>query len=256
MATSLDLNGVSTWYDVHGSGEPLVLFHPGLVDARALAPHPLDALAARFTVYTPERRGHGHTPDVDGPFRFEDFADDAIAFIDAVIGGPAHLVGVSDGAIVALLVAHRRPDLAGRLAVIAAPYHVEGWIPEAIDLDNQPPSFMAELYAEVSPDGADHYPTVVAKAAQMHLVGPSLTADDLRHVTARTLVMLGDDDEVVLEHAVSLYRSVPDAELAIVPGTSHGLLVEKPELCNRILTDFLVHEPVVTMAPIRRRSGS
>jgi pimeloyl-ACP methyl ester carboxylesterase len=86
----------------------------------------------------------------------------------------------------------------------------------------------------------------------MHLDGPKLTSDDLRTVRCRTLVMVGDDDEVTLEHAVDFYRAVPNAELAVVPGTSHGLLVEKPDLCNKIMVDFLSLEPVQTVAPIRR----
>jgi pimeloyl-ACP methyl ester carboxylesterase len=67
--------------------------------------------------------------------------------------------------------------------------------------------------------------------------------------------MLGDDDEVTLEHAITLYRALPNAELAVIPGTSHGLLVEKPELCNTIIVDFLSKEPMPTFAPIRRASA-
>ena len=55
-------------------------------------------------------------------------------------------------------------------------------------------------------------------------------------------------------HAIALYRGLPDAELAVIPGTSHGLLVEKPTLCNTIIVDFLTTDPVPTMAPIRRRA--
>jgi pimeloyl-ACP methyl ester carboxylesterase len=68
----------------------------------------------------------------------------------------------------------------------------------------------------------------------------------------RTLIMVADDDEVRFEHAVAMYRGLPDAELAVVPGTSHGLLVEKPELCNFLMTEFLTKDPVQTFAPIRR----
>jgi pimeloyl-ACP methyl ester carboxylesterase len=66
MARYVDLNGLHTWYEDLGVGPPLVLLHPGGVDSRALGPN-LDALASRFHVFTPERRGHGHTPDVEGP---------------------------------------------------------------------------------------------------------------------------------------------------------------------------------------------
>jgi pimeloyl-ACP methyl ester carboxylesterase len=87
----------------------------------------------------------------------------------------------------------------------------------------------------------------------MHAEEPTLTgASELHGVSSRTLVMVGDDDEVTLEHAVALYRGITDAELAVVPGTSHGLLVEKPALCNSILADFLTTDPVPTMAALRR----
>jgi pimeloyl-ACP methyl ester carboxylesterase len=68
--------------------------------------------------------------------------------------------------------------------------------------------------------------------------------------------MVADDDEVRLEHATSLYRGLPDAEPAVITGTSHGLLHEKPALCNRIIVDFLTSDPVPTIAPARRASAA
>jgi pimeloyl-ACP methyl ester carboxylesterase len=64
--------------------------------------------------------------------------------------------------------------------------------------------------------------------------------------------MVGDDDEMPLHHSATFANAVPVGELAVVPGTSHGLLVEKPDLCNRILLDFLTRDAVETLAPIRR----
>jgi pimeloyl-ACP methyl ester carboxylesterase len=93
MAGYVQLGDVNTWYDEDGEGEPLVLLHPGGADARAFAPN-IDAMAARFQVFTPERRGHGHTPDVDGPITYELMATDTIAFLETVVGGPAHLVAL------------------------------------------------------------------------------------------------------------------------------------------------------------------
>jgi pimeloyl-ACP methyl ester carboxylesterase len=254
VAQYVELNGVRTWYEEYGEGEPLVLLHPGGagVDARAFGPN-LGSLSARFRVFTPERRGHGHTPDVEGPITFDAMGADTVAFLESVVGGPAHLVGCSDGATVALLTALRRPELVRRLVLVAGVFHHRGWLPEAIDPDTEPPAFLAELYAEVSPDGPEHYPAIVAKLARMHTVEPTLSAADLGAVGSRTLVMVGDDDEVTLEHAIEAYRALPDAELMVVPGTSHGLLVEKPELCNGVILDFLTTDPVRTMAPIRRR---
>jgi pimeloyl-ACP methyl ester carboxylesterase len=253
MADYVELLGVRTWYDERGEGEAVVLLHPGGagVDARAWGPN-LEALSAGFRVFTPERRRHGRTPDVDGPITFDLMAQDTVAFLETVVGEPAHLVGCSDGAIVALLVALRRPDLVRQLAFIAGVFHYQGWAPGVLDATADPPEFLERLYAELSPDGPDHYPVIVEKLARMHASEPTLTPSELNQIQARTLVMVGDDDEVTLEHAITLYRNLPNAELAVIPGTSHGLLVEKPALCNRLIVDFLTTDPVATLAPIRR----
>lgn len=137
----------------------------------------------------------------------------------------------------------------------AGVFHYEGWWPQVIDPNNEPPAFLEDSYAELSPDGAVHYRVVVDKLVSLHQIAPTLTAEDLGTIPCRTLVMFGDDDEVRLEHAIALYRALPDAELAVIPGTSHGLLVEKPELCNKIVVDFLTTDPVATFAPIRRASA-
>ena len=250
-----ELAGVSMWYEERGRGDPCVLLHPGGagVDSRALTPA-VDALSQVFHAYTPEQRAHGRTPDVDGPISYELMAKDTITFIERVIGQPVYLLGYSDGAVVALIVAQRRPDLVRRLVFIAGVFHRDGWA--AGVLDGEPPEFLKQSYGEISPDGIGHYEVVVAKLATMHAAEPALTPHDLRNITPRTLVMVGDDDEVRLEHAVEMYRSLPDSELAVVPGTSHGLLVEKPALCNLIITEFLTKDAVQTFAPIRRAHRS
>jgi pimeloyl-ACP methyl ester carboxylesterase len=246
-----ELPSVRMWFDAHGQGEPCVMLHPGGagVDSRALDPN-LGALADIFRVYTPEQRGHGRTPDVAGPVSYELMAEDTIAFIDTVIGAPVFLFGCSDGAVVALTVALRRPDLVRRLVFAAGVFHHDGWA-EGV-LDGEPPEFLRQSYSELSPDGAGHYEVMVGKLADMHASEPALTGADLRALACRTLIMVADDDEVRLEHAIEAYRSLPDAELAVVPGTSHGLLVEKPGLCNLLITEFLTKEPAATFAPIRR----
>src|SRR5262245_16923289 len=205
-----------------------------MASARAYEPN-IGALAERLRVFTPERRGHARTADVEGPISYELMAEDTIAFIETVIGGPAHVAGMSDGAIVALLVALRRPDLVPRLACIAGVFHRDGWLPEAVDPDQPLHPMIVKGYEELSPDGPEHFPVFAAKMRRMHGSEPALTAADLGLVESRTLVMVGDDDEVVLEHAIQMYRSIRDAELAVVPGTSHGLLYEKAALTNTML---------------------
>jgi pimeloyl-ACP methyl ester carboxylesterase len=255
MGTYVQTGDVNTWYDEHGEGDPLVLLHGGLVDARFFEPN-LGALAEHFHVYTPERRGHGHTPDVPGPITYQLMADDTIAFLETVVREPADLVGHSDGAFVAMLVAMQRPELVKRLVMISGGFSKAGeavpdmeWDVDAIT------EFLGPAYAEVSPDGAGHFRVVAAKIGEMAAKEPNLKAADLAAVTARSLVMFSDDDLVTMGHVVEMYDALPNAELAVVPGTSHFLTQEKPHLVNALVLDFLTREPVKTVAAIRRAQG-
>ena len=113
----VNAGGVHTYYEVSGEGEPLVMLHGGLATAESWAMQ-VPALAERYRVYVPERRGHGRTPDVGGPITYEMMAADTAAFLDAAGTGATHLVGWSDGAVVGMPVALRRPELVLKLAVI------------------------------------------------------------------------------------------------------------------------------------------
>jgi pimeloyl-ACP methyl ester carboxylesterase len=256
MGKYVQLGAVKTWYDEHGSGQPLVLLHGGLVDARWFAPN-LAPLAERFHVYTPERRGHGHTPEVPGPITYQLMADDTIAFLDTVVGEAADLVGHSDGAFVAMLVAMQRPQLVNRLVMISGGFNKSGEANPDMEWDvDQIAQFLGPAYGEVSPDGIDRFKVVATKIGEMAAVEPNLQASELAKVTQRSLVMFSDDDLVTLTHAVEMYDALPNAELAVVPGTSHFLTQEKPHLVNSIVLDFLTNEPVPTIAGIRRaRAG-
>jgi hypothetical protein len=81
---------------------------------------------------------------------------------------------------------------------------------------------------------------------------PHIPVDDLGRISAPTLVVMGDDDLMSVEHSAALFRAIPNSELAVVPGASHAVVIEKPELLNRIVLDFLENEPVPTMMPVRR----
>ena len=251
MKTIKVSTGVDTFYADRGRGLPLVMLHPGLVDSRALD-GAAEALSEDFHVYTPDRRGHGRTPDVDGPLTYDLMADDTIAFIEAIDEGPVKLMGYSDGAVVALLVTKKRPDLVERLVFAAGVFNRDGWETDVLDADAEPPHFMKESYGEVSPDGIDHYDVVSAKVAEDHKTEPSLRAGDLTTIFTRTLIMIGDDDEVRLEHSIEALRSLPDAELAVIPGASHAFLVEKQSLALHIISEFLIKIAAETFAPIRR----
>ncbi|WP_330184028.1 alpha/beta hydrolase [Nocardia sp. NBC_01503] len=253
---NIQLGDVAAWYDVHGDGESVVLLHGGFVDSRMFAPA-MPSLVGRFRVYKTDRRGHGHTPDVDGPISYDAMATDLIAFLEKVVGEPAHLVGHSDGANVGLLVALRRPDLVRKLVMISGNFNYEGIVPGILDdfEEESVQRYLAGNYGEVSPDGEDHFPIVARKLAEMWESQPDLTPADLRALTTPTLVVSGDDDAVTLEHTIALYRAIPDSQLAVIPGASHLLVMEKPNEVYALIADFLGKDPIPTRQPIRRRAA-
>jgi len=246
----IDVDGVDTYYEVTGNGDPLILLHGGLCPAEtfdALTP----VLAERYRVYVPERFGHGRTPDIDGPITYENMAQHTIDLMDALGLESAHLAGWSDGALVAVLVALRRPKLVRKLVFLEQYITLEGAPPGYVDfmasmsVESLPP-FLVELYGALSPDGPEHFGVVFDKLHQLWVGETGVELTDLEHVTAPTLVLVGDDGQTP-EHAAAIHRALPDSQLAVVPGTSHGVAMEKPHVVNQLILDFLADEQVPKM---------
>lgn len=257
MGQYVELGRWRDWYEERGSGDPVVLLHGGL-STNEMWGAQMPALAKRFHVLAPERHAHGHSPDVEGPLSYDDMAAETIAFLEAVLAQPAHLVGWSDGGIVGLLVAISRPDLVRKLVVIGTNYDTAGLAPrmlegmQAMAPDAPDMAMFRDLYTAASPDGPEHWPAVVEKSKTMFTTQPHIPVGDLDRIQAPTLVLVGDDDIIDLSHTVALFHALPNAQLAVVPGTSHGVPMEKPELVNRLILDFLENEPAPTLMPVRR----
>lgn len=226
----------------------------GFSDSRDFAGN-LDTLSSHHRLLLPERRGHGHTADVDGPITIENMAADMVAFIEQVAGGPAALVGYSAGASVALWAATQRPDLVSALVTISGAFDPVGLIIRP-DADGEWPPQIIAAYGEVSPDGEAHFPVIARKIAASVDEGSPLTAADLGRVSFPALVVAADDDIVTLEHTIDLYRALPDGHLAIVPGSSHLLLHEHPELCTQLVGTFLAGHRGPRLMPVSRGGES
>lgn len=240
----VDADGLTTYYEVNGAGDPLLLLHGGFCSAETFD-RLTSGLAAAYRVYLPERRGHGRTPDAEGPITYKIMAEDTIAFMDALEIRDAHLVGWSDGGVVGLQVALQRPDLVRTLVLIGTALNHDGLPAQAREMLSGGmtpeilPPFLRQLYANVSPDGPEHFDVVFNKLKATWETEPSFDLSELERVSVPTLFMLGDGDMVTVEHAAAVQRAIPDAQLAIVPGASHGLPMEKPEFVSRLVVDFL-----------------
>jgi pimeloyl-ACP methyl ester carboxylesterase len=239
----VEVGGLPTWHEVSGEGPPVVLLHGGFAGASSWAAQAPVLAGSGYRVHVPERRGHAHTADVPGPLTYGVMADDTVAYLDAVVGGPAHLVGWSDGAVVGLLVAQRRPDLVDRLVLIGQYYNssgrVHGGLTDQLTAGaDQVVGFLRAGYDPVSPDGPDHFPVVFAKMMEMLATEPELDLASLGTVGAPTLVLQGDRDEVTLEHGAAVAAALPRGRLAVLPG-SHLLPIENPDVVNALLLWFL-----------------
>jgi pimeloyl-ACP methyl ester carboxylesterase len=254
MGEYLDLGGHPTWVDQRGSGEEtVVLLHGGLSNSDDLLGAIGPTLEDRYRVVAFDRVGHGRTADTPAPFHYDTMVTETIAVLERVVGGRAHLVGWSDGGIIALLVALGRPDLVGKIVTIGANYHYDGIDEVPMEPASPAMTHIADGYAQRSPDGPGHFDEVLGKAFTLFATEPTLTTDDLKRIDVPTLVMAGDDELVRLDHTCSLYEALPAGQLAIVPGSSHALPMEKPGKVARLVVDFLAAEgPPQTLMPIRR----
>ena len=251
--TYIDVLGHSTWTSISEKKADCVLMLHGGLNGSDTFTDVGDGLADKYRVGYFDRRGHGKTADTPEPFHYESMADETIAVLES-LGGASHIVGWSDGGNIGLIVAMRRPDLVKRLVVIGANFKHEGMLDMELDESNPVMQMMAGRYMENSPDGPEHFEEFVNKSLVMWGAEPNMTVHDLSTISVPVLVMVGDDDAINLSHTCEMYESIPGAQLAVVPGTSHGLPLEKPETVARIIDEFFSQQlPVETLIPIRRK---
>lgn len=256
MGAYLELPAGKVWVDAQGSGPAVVFVHGGAVDGRFFKDN-VPALTDRLRVITVDLWGHGRSPDRPGPFSIGSFSDDVAAVIEQAADGRAHVLGHSIGAVVAMDLAMRYPDRIDRLIVASGGFDSsEEHIPDIDAAVRGTVQFLGSTYGEVSPDGEAHFPVVTRKDFELSSREPRWSEADLGRIQARTLVMSADDDLTPLPHTVRMYLAIPDSELAVVPGTSHFFLQEKPEAANAIIRSFLLDDPVSTVAPLRRAAGA
>lgn len=245
----LQIRKARVFYETAGTGEPLLLLHGGFGTNEDFA-NQRPEFAKHFRVIAFERPGHGHSADVYETFSFDGMAVDTIEIIEKLRLGPSNLVGWSDGAVVAFLVAISRSDLVKRVVSVGGLFNTTSLRPRDVawlrgatpeSFRKAEPSVVAR-YDRVSPDGPGHFPTVFKKTLRMWLSEPNIPKEDLARITAPTLIMAGDHDATTHEHTLELFRAIKSAELCIVPGTTHFLLSEKPEIANRLILGFLLEK--------------
>lgn len=248
------VNGIDMYYEAHGrrDGVPLVLLHGGGSTIDVTFSRVIPVFAGSRRVIAVEEQGHGRTTDRNQPVTFEASADDVAGLLRHLKIDKADILGFSNGASVALQVAIRHPHLVRKLIFASAVTKKDGAHPQLwefmdkADFSNMPQQ-LKDAFLRVNPD-MQKLKTMHDKDAERMRSFKDVPDDLVRSVRAPTLIVLGDQDIVKLEHAVELTRLIPGARLLILPA-GHGdylgeaVMTQKetrhPELTARLIEEFL-----------------
>jgi len=244
-----DVNGVHLYYEIRGTGEPLVLLHGGLGAIEMFGPN-LHILAENHQVIAVDLQGHGRTADVDRPFRVETMADDIAALLEHLHISRADVMGYSLGGGVALQVAARHPSVVHRLVLVSTSLRRKDFYPEILNApqiggsaaEQMKGTPIWDLYMSLAPRKQD-FPRLLDKIGTLMATDYDFTSD-IAKVTAPTLVVAGDADIFAPSHAVELFGLLGGGKrdggydgsgrsasrLAILPGITHYTIFAAPEL--------------------------
>lgn len=231
MTGYADVNGLHMYYEIQGAGRPLVVLHGAF--GRAMD---FPILSKNHRVIAVELQGHGHTGDLDRPLSYEQMADDTAALLKSLKVGKADVFGYSMGGTAALGLAIRHPDLVRKVAIVGSHSSAmaDAYEPATFKQFQSLPADFAPMvlkgpYDKVAPNPRN-WPILVAKVKKLASEFPGFRREDLRALRAPVLIMQGDRDGVKPEHAVEMFRLIPNAQLAIFPRGDHFLLMTKPEI--------------------------
>ncbi len=219
------VNGLKMFYEIHGSGNPLVLIHGGGSTIQTTFGRVLSSFAKTHKVIAVEMQAHGRTPDIDRPLSFEQDADDIAELLKNLNITNADIFGFSNGASTTLQVAIRHPELVNKIIVASTFYKKAGAQPWFWDVIGNAtfegmPQPLKDAYLKLNPDtNALHkmYERDITRMQTFHDIPEEL----MKKIKAPAFIIIGESDVARPEHAVEMYRLLPHSKLAILPG-GHG----------------------------------
>jgi pimeloyl-ACP methyl ester carboxylesterase len=249
------VNGIKMYYEVHGAGKPLVLLHGAFNTINTAFGQIIPALSKTRQVIAVELQGHGRTQDIDRPFSFETMADDVAALLKFLKTDSADIFGYSMGGGVAQQIAIRHPGVVRRLIITSSVYKYEGWSPETrailpmLTPEMFEPTPIKQEYDKLAPD-PKHWKEFINKMKKFVTTTYDFGADKIKAIRSPTLIITGDGDGVLPEHAVEMYRlrggaymvdfgPIHAAQLAILPGSSHISVMMQTDWLVSMVVPFL-----------------
>ena len=254
------INGLKMYYEIHGSGEPLVLLHGAFMAITDDWRQWINELAKTHKVIAVEMQGHGRTADIQRDVTYDNLSDDVAALLDYLKIPSADIVGYSLGGGVAIDTAIRHPEKVRKVVSISAPIRRDGWVKEA---NNFWPNFKWEMMkgtpAETEREKLNPIPNSFPDFFN-HLKATAMKpydfgADKLKATKAPMFFIHGDADGIRLDHIAEMYRLKggdihgdmhprPESRLAILPDTTHVTLMNRMATIVPMINDFLDAKPV------------
>jgi pimeloyl-ACP methyl ester carboxylesterase len=249
------VNGLNMYYEIHGTGQPLVLLHGAFSAIGTSFGALLPGLAKTRQVIAFDMQAHGRTADIDRPLSLEQMADDTAAALKHLGIDRADIFGYSMGAGIALHLAIRHPDVVRKLVLASVTYNLSGVHPGLWEgfADMKPEMMFGspwhDEYLRIAPN-PDGFATLFAKKSQMDKKIQDVPAEVIQAIKAPVLLIIGDSDIIRPEHAVEFFRllgggvagdvaGLPNSQLAILPGTTHVTVVYRADLLLAIIPPFL-----------------
>ncbi|WP_143307435.1 alpha/beta fold hydrolase [Chitinophaga vietnamensis] len=250
------VNGLKIYYEIYGEGKPLLLLHGSYMNIGMNYAKLIPELSKTHQVIAFEMQGHGRTADIDRKFSYPALADDAAGLLKYLKIDSADVLGYSLGAVVALKMTLRHPEMVSKLVFISGTYKTSGWTPEArkgfLDmkadfLTNTP---LKTEYDLLAPDKS-HWLAFVKKMIEFDNEEYDFGAENIRKIKVPVLLINGDNDGVDKHHVADLYDlvggsvffadmvSLPPSRLAIIPGATHVTLMMATAKLAEIITPFL-----------------
>jgi pimeloyl-ACP methyl ester carboxylesterase len=256
-----DINGLKMFYEIRGTSDPakvpVVLLHGALSATGSSFGALPDLLARTRQVITVEQQGHGRTADIDRPMSVQAMADDTLALLASLGIGQADLFGYSLGAGIALNIITNHPAVVRKAVLASVTYDKSGLHPEMLGGPESGDSADApgrdlqipfeQEYRALAPD-PDNWPALLAKVQTMEL--PEITRQAVAAIKVPILLIIGDSDIVIPEHAVAMFRllgggvlgdlaPMPPAQFAVLPGTSHIGVTSRADMLMAMIPPFL-----------------
>ena len=267
----LPINGLSLYHEVYGElgkskVSPLLLI-PGAFMATDSMTSWVSAFAGKRAVIIFDQQGHGRTPDTSRKMSYEQFADDAAALLRALKVERADVMGYSQGGGVALQLALRHPTLVNKLVSLSATYRQDGWYPsvlkgiEGLSAEAFAGTPVEKAFKEHTPD-AKAFDAYLEKLKVLNVDDQNISDAQMRSISAKTMVIVGDADGVKPEHALAMFelrgggdeeaaasgmlQKVPAARLVILPAASHIGISGETAVLVPMVSAFLDDVPPAT----------